>query len=52
MASVKKGRTDLAIGWAAITGANAFFASCIAFPTNPAAKALEQAISNLQESMM
>ena len=50
-ASVKKGRTDLAIGWAAFTGANAFFASCIAFPTNPAAKALEHALANVQDMM-
>ena len=48
LASVKRGRTDLAVGWAGITAANAFFASCIAFPTNPAAKALEGALSNLQ----
>jgi hypothetical protein len=51
LASVKKGRTDLAIGWAGITAANAFFASCIAFPTNPAAKALEQALGGIQSMM-
>ena len=51
LASVKRGRTDLAVGWAGITAANAFFASCIAFPTNPAAKGLEQALANLQSMM-
>ena len=51
LASVQRGRTDLAVGWAGITAANAFFASCIAFPTNPAAKALEGALSNVQSMM-
>ena len=51
LASVKRGRTDLAVGWAGITAANAFFASCIAFPTNPAAKGLEQALANIQSMM-
>mmetsp|Transcript_8181 Transcript_8181/g.22779 ORF Transcript_8181/g.22779 Transcript_8181/m.22779 type:complete len:249 (-) Transcript_8181:197-943(-) len=48
LASVKKGRADLAIGWAGFAAANFFFASCIVFPTNPAAKALEQALANIQ----
>ena len=50
-ASVKKGRIDLAVGWAGFAAANAFFASCIAFPTNPAAKALEHALANVQDMM-
>lgn len=51
LASVQRGRTDLAVGWAGITAANAFFASCIAFPTNPAAKGLEAALGNIQSMM-
>ena len=46
--SVTDGRRDLAVGWGLFLSINTFFASCIVFPTNPAAKALESGLSQLQ----
>jgi hypothetical protein len=43
-ASVKKGRTELAIGWSVFIGFNVLAASCIILPTNPLAKGLERAV--------
>ena len=44
LASVKKGRTDLATGWTAFLTINVFCVSCIAFPTSPVAKGLEKVL--------
>ena len=49
--SVRDGRTDLAIGWGLFLSVNSFFVSCIVFPTNPAAKALESGLSQLQSML-
>lgn len=49
--SVEKGRNDLFIGWGSFVFANAFFASCIIFPTNPGAKALESLVDYLKDSL-
>ena len=46
--SVKKGQTELGLGWASFISANTFFASCIIFPTNPAAKALEALVDSFK----
>lgn len=46
--SVGEGRRDLGLGWGFFLGLNGFFASSIVFPTNPAAKALESALAQLQ----
>jgi hypothetical protein len=50
--TVKEGRQDLLLGWVSFLSVNLFFASCIAFPTNPAAKALEGFIENLKEQAL
>jgi len=46
--SVQSGRTKLAVGWGSFLSINTFFLSCIIFPTNPAAKALENLVSQVQ----
>jgi len=45
--AVKEGRKDLLLGWALFLSVNAFFASSIIFPTNPAAKGMEAVIDRL-----
>ena len=47
--TVKQGRQDLLTGWASFLGVNTFFASCILFPTNPAAKALEGLVDSVKD---
>jgi len=47
VSSVKKGQSELLTGWAFFIGLNAFFASCIVFPTNPANKFFEAALESL-----
>jgi hypothetical protein len=50
--TVQEGRRDLLLGWASFLSINLFFVSCIAFPTNPAAKALEGFIENLKDQAL
>lgn len=45
LASVKKGRTALATGWAAFVTFNALCVSCLVLPTNPVAKGLEKVLT-------
>jgi len=47
--TVNDGRRDLGLGWGAFVSVNTFFASCIVFPNNPAAKALESLVDNLKD---
>ena len=44
LASVKKGRTDLALGWALFLSLILGSASCIVVPNNPLTKLLENAL--------
>lgn len=48
--SVKDGRTDLGLGWSSFLSLNGFCASCILFPTNPAAKGLESLVDFVKAS--
>jgi hypothetical protein len=50
--TVKDGRRDLALGWGSFLSINGFFASCILFPTNPAAQGLENIINNLKDQTL
>uniref|UniRef100_A0A7S2ER15 Uncharacterized protein n=1 Tax=Ditylum brightwellii TaxID=49249 RepID=A0A7S2ER15_9STRA len=50
--SVKKGRSDLATGWASFVGTNLFFVSCILFPNNPASKVLEGVIGIARDQVL
>lgn len=50
--SVKDGRRDLLLGYGSFFSVNTFFASCIAFPTNPAAKGLESLVDSLKDQVV
>ncbi len=49
--SVKDGRFELFSGYISFLSVNSFFASCIVFPTNPAAKALESLVDSLKDNL-
>mmetsp|Transcript_13080 Transcript_13080/g.19595 ORF Transcript_13080/g.19595 Transcript_13080/m.19595 type:complete len:269 (-) Transcript_13080:89-895(-) len=50
--TVNEGRRDLGLGWGAFLSINFFFASCIIFPTNPAAKGLESLVDSLKDQAL
>lgn len=50
--TVKDGRRDLGLGWGSFLSVNGFFASCIIFPTNPAAQGLENLINGLKDQTL
>lgn len=49
--SVKAGRNSLITSYVSFLSVNAFFASCIIFPTNPAAKGLETLVDSLKDNL-
>ena len=50
--TVNEGRTGLGLGWGAFVSVNGFFASCIIFPTNPAAKGLASLVDSLKDQVL
>jgi len=49
--SVKAGRNSLIASYVSFLSVNTFFASCILFPTNPAAKGLESLVDSLKDNL-
>jgi len=49
--TVKSGRFQLFTGWFLFLSINFFFVTSLAFPTNPAAKALESIVGKIQEGL-